>query len=124
MTPNEATYIVIGAALRVHSEIGPGTLESTVSACLLYEMTAAGLHVESEVCLPLVYKQVVLPRTYRVDFIVERGLIVEVKSVEKPLPVHVLQVLSSLRLSNLPLGLLINLNVLHLRDGIKRVIRS
>jgi GxxExxY protein len=124
MTPNETSYAVVGAALKVHSHLGAGVLESTVSECFAYEMVEAGLHVEREVCLPLNYKRLVIPRAYRIDFIVERCLVVEVKCVEKLLPVHVAQVLSYLRLSGQKLGLLINFNVPHLRDGIKRVING
>jgi len=124
MRPNEASYAVIGAALKVHSVLGPGTLESTVHSCLLYEMIEAGLHVQSQVRLPLQYKQLLLPNAYRVDFIIERCLVVEIKSVETLLPVHVAQVLSYLRLSSLKLGLLINFNVPHLAQGIRRVING
>jgi GxxExxY protein len=98
-TPNDASHAVIECALRVHSALGAGVLESTVSACLLYEMQSAGLHVEHQVHLPIVYRDVRLSAAYRVDFIVEKCLIVEVKSVEKLLFVHVAQVLSYLKLS-------------------------
>jgi GxxExxY protein len=123
-TPNEASHAVIECALRVHSALGAGVLESTVSACLLYEMQSAGLPVEHQVHLPIVYRDVRLSAAYRVDFIVEKCLIVEVKSVEKLLFVHVAQVLSYLRLSGLKLGLLVNFNVPHLRHGIHRVINA
>jgi GxxExxY protein len=108
----------------VHSALGAGVLESAVSACLAYELGHAGLHVENQVHLPLVYQQVKLPTAYRVDFIVEKCLIVEVKCVEKLLPVHVAQLLSYLRLTGLKLGLLLNFNVPHLRQGIRRVING
>ena len=122
--PNDASHAVIDCALRVHTALGAGVLESAVSACLAYELGQAGLHVENQVHLPLVYQQVKLPTAYRVDFIVEKCLIVEVKCVEKLLPVHVAQVLSYLRLSGLKLGLLLNFNVPHLRQGIQRVING
>ena len=122
--PNDASHAVIDCALRVHSALGAGVLESAVSACLAYELGQAGLHVENQVHLPLVYQQVKLPTAYRVDFIVEKCLIVEVKCVEKLLPVHVAQLLSYLRLTGLKLGLLINFNVPHLRQGIRRVING
>ena len=123
-TPNDASHAVIECALRVHSALGAGVLESTVSACLLYEMQSAGLHVEHQVHLPIVYRDVRLSAAYRVDFIVEKCLIVEVKSVETLLFVHVAQVLSYLKLSGLKLGLLVNFNVPHLRHGIRRVINA
>jgi GxxExxY protein len=124
MRPNQASHVVIGCALKVHSALGPGMLESTISACLFYELTTSDLHVEHQVRLPIVYKGVQLPTAYRVDFIVEKCLIVEVKCVEKLLPVHKAQVIAYLKLSGLKLGLLINFNVPHLRQGIKRVINA
>jgi GxxExxY protein len=124
MRPNDTSHAVIEAALRVHSALGAGVLESTVGACLLYELVELGLHVQHQVRLPVVYKQVVLPTAYRVDFIVENCLIVEIKCVDKLLPVHIAQVLSYLRLSGLKLGLLLNFNVPHLRQGIRRVING
>jgi GxxExxY protein len=99
-------------------------LESSICACLFHELTLAGLHVQHQVRLPIVYKQVRLPTAYRVDFIVEKCLIVEVKCVERLLPVHRAQAFAYLRLSGLKLALLINFNVPHLRHGIKRVING
>jgi len=124
MRPNEASRAVIDCALRVHSAIGAGALESTHGACMFYELNSVGLHVEHQVRLPVVYKQIQLPVAYRVDFVVEKCLIVELKSVEKLLPVHLAQVLSYLKLSGYGLGLLINFNVPHLRQGIRRVING
>jgi GxxExxY protein len=124
MRPNDASRVVIACALNVHNALGAGMLESAVCACLFYELTTAGLHVEHQVRLPVVYKGLELPRAYRVDFIVEKCLIVEVKCVEKLLPVHKAQVLAYLKLSGLKLALLINFNVPHLREGIKRVING
>jgi GxxExxY protein len=124
MRPNETSYAVIGCALKVHSALGPGILESTISACLFRELTASGLHVQHQVRLPILYKGVQLPNAYRVDFIVEKCLIVEVKCVEKLLPVHKAQVIAYLKLTGLTLALLINFNVPHLRDGITRVING
>ena len=123
-TPNDASHAVIECALRVHSALGAGVLESTVSACLLYEMQSAGLHVEHQVHLPIVYRDVRLSAAYRVDFIVEKCLIVELKCVERVLPVHRAQVLSYLKLTALPLGLLLNFNVPYLRQGIFRIINA
>jgi GxxExxY protein len=122
--PNDTSHVVIACALRVHTALGAGVLESAICACLLHEFTAADLHVQHQVHLPVVYRDVQLAAAYRVDFIVENCLIVEVKCVEKVLPVHVAQLLSYLRLSGLKLGLLLNFNVPHLRQGIRRVING
>lgn len=122
--PNAVSHAVIGAALKVHSALGAGVLESAVSSCLLYEFAECGLDVQHQVRLPVVYKNITLPTAYRVDFIVDRCVIVEIKSVERILPVHLAQLLSYLRLSGLTLGLLINFNVPHLRQGIRRVVNG
>jgi len=124
MRPNEASRLVIGAALKVHSALGAGVLESAYDACLYYELTQTGLQFEHEVHLPIVYQEVQLATAYRVDFIIEDCLIVEIKCVERVLPVHRAQLLSYLRLTGHPLGLLINFNVPHLRDAIHRVINA
>jgi GxxExxY protein len=124
MKPNAASHIVIGAALRIHTELGPGILESAYEACLCYELGKAGLAIEQQVALPIVYAGVKLSTGYRVDFIVEKCLVLELKCVEKVLPVHKAQLLSYLRLSGMKLGLLLNFNVRHLKDGIHRVING
>jgi GxxExxY protein len=118
------SHAAIDAALAVHSALGAGVLESAVSACLLYEMRARGLHVQHQVHLPLEYKGLRLPAAYRIDFIVEHCLILEIKCVEKLLPVHTAQLLCYLRLTGLKLGLLLNFHVPHLRQGIRRVING
>ena len=122
--PNQASHAVIDAAIKVHTALGAGMLESTIGACFLYELNLAGLHVQHQVRLPIVYRDITLAGAYRVDFIIEECLIVEIKCVEKLLPVHVAQVLSYLKLSRLKLGLLINFNVPHLRQGIRRIING
>ena len=122
MKPNEASHVVIGAAMRVHSALGAGVLESACDACLFYELTKAGLHFAHQVRLPVVYQSVQLKVAYRVDFIVEGCLVVELKCVETVLPVHRAQLLSYLRLSGHKLGLLLNFNVPHMRHGIHRII--
>jgi len=124
LRPNEASRAVIGCALKVHSALGAGMLESAICTCLLYELTAAGLHVQHQVRLPVIYRGMKLAKAYRVDFIVEKCLVVEVKCVEKLLPVHKAQALAYLKLTGLKLGLVINFNVPHLRHGIKRVING
>ncbi len=124
MGPNEASHIVIAAALKVHTALGPGLLESAYGACLQYELTQAGLQFEHQVRLPVVYQGIRVPIAYRIDFLVQNCLIVEIKCVEKLLPIHLAQVLSYLKLSGRKLGLLINFNVPHLRDGVRRVING
>jgi GxxExxY protein len=124
MKPNETSHVVIGAAMRVHSALGAGVLESACDACMYYEFTQTGLHFEHQVRLPVVYGGIELKTAYRVDFIVESCLVVEIKCVEKVLPVHRAQVLSYLKLSGLPLGLLLNFNVPHMRQGVHRIINA
>jgi GxxExxY protein len=124
MKPNEASRLVIGAAIKVHTALGPGVLESACDACLHHELVKAGLHFEHEVHLPIVYESVELTTAYRVDYIVEKCLIVEIKCVERVLAVHRAQLLSYLRLTRLPLGLLLNFNVPRMKDGIHRVINA
>jgi GxxExxY protein len=124
MTPNQASHAVIGAAIRVHDVLGAGMLEKTIELCFLYELRNAGLHVEHQVRLPVIYKDVRIPLAYRIDFIVEKCLIVEIKCVEKLLPVHEAQVISYLKLTGIKLALLINFNVPHIRHGVKRIING
>jgi GxxExxY protein len=124
MKPNETSQLVIGAAMRVHTVLGPGILESAYDACLFYELTKTGLHFEHQVTLPIVYERVQLATAYRVDFIVEDVLILELKCVERVQAVHRAQLLSYLRLSGRKLGLLLNFNVAHMRDGVHRVING
>jgi GxxExxY protein len=122
--PIAASHAVIVAAMKVHSALGAGMLESTICACLLYEFNQAGLHVQHQVRLSIVYRDVTLPAAYRVDFIIEQCLIVEIECVEKLLPVHVAQLMTYLKVSHFKLGLLINFNVPHLRHGIRRIING
>jgi GxxExxY protein len=124
MKPNEASRLVIGAAMKVHSTLGAGILESACDACLYYELTQANLQFEHQVHLPVVYQGIQLSAAYRVDYVVENCLVVEIKCVEKVLPVHRAQVLSYLKLTGHKLGLLLNFNVPHMRDGIHRVING
>ena len=119
---NSITGQVIGAAIDVHRTLGPGLLESAYEACLAYELTQNGLHVERQKPLPVVYKEVNLDAGYRLDLLVERRIIVELKAVDSLTPLHKAQLLSYLKLSGLNLGLLINFNVQVLKNGIQRVI--
>jgi len=120
----ELTERVIGAALKVHSAIGPGVLEKVYRTCLQHELRKSGLEVESEVPLPILYDGLRLESGCRIDLVVESLLIVELKCAESIEPIHKAQLLTYLRLANKPLGLLLNFNVVHLRDGIKRVLNN
>ena len=124
MTENELSKIVIGKAIEIHRELGPGLLESSYQACLKYELEETGLAVETEVALPLIYKKLKLNKAYRIDLIVENKLVVELKCVEKLEPVHSAQILTYLKFSKLKLGLLINFYEKLLKNGIKRYIMS
>ena len=121
---DELSRRVIGCAIEVHRNLGPGLLESTYRQCLAYELSHAGLSFQMEVPLPVRYKETLLDCGYRIDLLVNGDLVVEAKSVETLLPIHHAQILTYMRLSKAPLGLLINFNVPLLKDGIKRVINS
>lgn len=118
---NELTEIAIGRAIDVHRELGPGLLESAYQECLLHELTDAGLSVDYEVEMPVIYKDLVLEHGYRIDLLVEDTLVIELKTVEKFHPVHLAQILTYMRLGKYPIGLLINFHVDLLKNGIKRV---
>jgi GxxExxY protein len=117
-----AATAIIGCALRVHTALGPGLLESAYQECLDLELKKIGLVFKKQVRLPLEYDSVRIPRAYVADFIVENAVLVELKTVDQFLPVHRAQVLTYLRLAKLQKGLLINFRVVRLKDGIKSVI--
>lgn len=121
-TANEVSHDVITAAMKVHSALGPGLLESTYQACLLHELAKMGVHAQAQVGVPVIYGSVKLDVGYRIDLLVENLVIVELKSVDGILPIHEAQLLSYLKLSGKSLGPLINFNVTHLKDGIKRLV--
>lgn len=122
MEINNLTGMIIDAAMKVHTALGPGLLESAYEACLIHELKKRGLTVLSQVVLPVSYDGIQIDLGYRIDLLVQDTVIVELKAVDKVSPVHQAQLLSYMRLSNKPLGLLINFNTVHLRDGIKRII--
>ncbi|PIQ10463.1 MAG: GxxExxY protein [Ignavibacteriales bacterium CG18_big_fil_WC_8_21_14_2_50_31_20] len=122
MVENQLTEIIIGCAIKVHKILGPGLLESAYQECLYYELKKAGLKVEKEVPMPIIYKEIKLEHGYRMDFLVEDKVVVELKTVESFTSVHLAQVLTYLRLGKYKLGLLINFNVTKLTNGLKRVI--
>jgi len=119
---NAITEAIIGAAMKVHSALGPGLLESAYEACLAHELRKAGFDVRSQVELPVIYDGVRVDLGYRIDLLVNDAVIVELKCVEKIAPIHEAQILSYLKLSKKRVGLIINFHVRHLKDGIKRFI--
>lgn len=123
-TAQEVSHEIITAAMRVHSELGPGLLESTYGACLQHELRVAGVSSQAQVGLPVVYRGTRLDLGYRMDLLVENLVVVEIKSVEAISPVHYAQVISYLKLSGKSIGLLINFNVVHLKHGIKRFVNG
>jgi GxxExxY protein len=121
---NELTEKVIGAAMEVHRTLGPGLLESAYEACLARELAIQGITFEQQVELPVVYRGVPLSCGYRLDFIVEGELILELKAVEELLPIHEAQLLTYLKLSDKRIGLLINFNVTLLKQGLRRIVNQ
>ena len=121
---NELTHDIIGSAIQVHRELGPGLLEGTYSVCLTAELRSRGHSVDRNVAIAIVYREVKIDNAYRIDMVVDGRVVVELKSVDKLHPVHRAQMLTYLRLAGHPVGLLINFNEQVLRDGIKRVLNS
>ena len=124
VSAQEISHAIITAAMKVHTELGPGLLESAYQACLQHELQEAGFRSANQVGLPVVYRGVKLELGYRMDLLVEDLVIVEIKSVDAISPVYQAQIISYLKLSGRSLGLLINFNVVHLKDGIKRFVNG
>ena len=124
MHENDIATKIIGGALEVHKQLGPGLLESTYETCLAYELAQAGLSVQQQVALPVVYKEVKLNAGYRIDLLVEHKVIIEIKSVEALADIHTAQLLTYLKLKNLKLGLLINFNETLLKNGLRRIVNN
>jgi GxxExxY protein len=124
VSENEVGKVVVDRALRVHQALGPGLLESAYEACLCYELRDAGLHVDVQKALPVVYKDVKLDCGYRIDLLVETKVIIEVKAVDGLNDVHLAQILTYLKLSDCKLGFLINFNVKRIKEGIRRVVNN
>ena len=124
MTENEISYKIIGAAIELHKQLGPGLLESAYENTLAYELSALGLFVEQQIPMPLVYKEIKLDCGYRIDLRVESKVIIEIKSVEALAPIHFAQTLTYLKLSGCKLGLLINFNTERLKEGIHRIVNN
>jgi len=112
---------IIDAAMKVHSVLGPGLLESAYEACLKHELSKRGFEVASQIQLPVQYDGIAIDAGYRIDLLVADAVVIELKAVEKVAPIHEAQLLTYLKLSCKKLGLLLNFNVLHMKDGIKRI---
>ena len=121
---NQISGIILDAAIAVHTALGSGLLESSYQACLAYELVARGLKVQSQVPLPISYRGVLIDAAYRIDLLVDDLVIIELKAVERLMPIHEAQLLSYLKLSGKRLGLLINFHVLRVKDGYKRIVNG
>jgi len=124
MTENELSNKIIGEAIKVHSQLGPGLLESVYEECLSYKLIKSGIYIERQKPIPLIFEDVRMECGFRCDILIESKLIIEVKSCEALNDIHLAQVLTYLKLSGVKLGLLMNFNVLKLKDGIKRVVNN
>jgi len=124
MKEDDITSKIIGAAIEVHKHLGPGILESAYEICLAHELRTQGLNVESQIILPVVFKGVKLEAGYRLDLLVEKTVVVEIKAVEELANIHLAQTLTYLRLGGFRLGLIINFNVPKLIEGLKRVVNG
>jgi len=119
---NDLTYKIIGCIYTVHSNLGPGLLESTYEVCLEHELLKEGLSVERQKALPVIYDEIKMEAGYRIDLLVNNQIILELKSVDEIAPIHKAQVMTYLKLSGLKLGLLLNFNVMDMKKGISRII--
>ena len=117
----ELTECIIGAAIDVHKALGPGLLESAYEACLAFELAEREMHVERQKAIPVTYKGLEINAGYRIDLLVEQSVVLEIKAVERLMPIHETQLISYLKLGDYRLGLLINFNVRLLKQGIKRI---
>lgn len=122
MSENEISTAIIGACIRIHKALGPGLFESTYEKCLVYELQALGLKVETQKPIPLTYGDLKIDEGYRIDILVEGKVLIELKSVQHLQEIHWSQVLTYLRLGNYKLGLLINFNEVLVKDGIHRIV--
>ncbi|WP_153801093.1 GxxExxY protein [Foetidibacter luteolus] len=124
MNENELSAIIVDCCFQVHTKLGPGLLESVYEAVLCYELQKRGLEIRRQAAIPVIYEEVKLDLGFRADIIVEDLVIVELKSVETLAPVHPKQLLTHLRLCGLKLGLLVNFNVVLIKDGIRRIVNN
>ncbi|MDP2241818.1 MAG: GxxExxY protein [Burkholderiales bacterium] len=124
MDDEEIGKLILNSAMKIHTVLGPGLLESAYEACVAYELMKCGLEVKRQVVMPLKYDGIELDIGYRLDIFVGDRVIVEIKAAEKLLPIHTAQLLTYLRLSKRRLGFLLNFNVAHMKDGLKRVVNG
>jgi len=124
VTENEIGEAVLGAAMKVHSAVGPGLLESVYETCLTHELRKQGFDVQRPVALPVEYDGQRIDAGFRLDIVVAEKVVVEVKAVERTAPIHTAQILTYLKLGGFKLGYLLNFNVVHMRDGIKRLVND
>jgi GxxExxY protein len=124
MTYKELSYSVVGAAINVHKELGPGLLEKVYQECLFYELSKLGFQVEKEIAIPITYKGIQLDCGFRMDMLVENKLVIETKTVNEIHDIHRAQLLSYLKQGDYRLGLLINFHTVHLKNGIRRVVNG
>jgi len=124
MNENELTGIIIGIAIDVHRSLGPGLLENAYKECLYYKLLQSGIYCIKEKSMPLIFEGVTMDCGYRVDLLVEDRIVIEIKSVDQLTDVHVAQTLTYLKLGNFRIGLLINFNVVLLKDGIRRLVNK
>lgn len=124
MNENELSKLILGACIKVHRELGPGLLENVYQHCLCYELNKIGLNVEKELTLPVVYDNMRMDFGYRIDLLVEKKVVIELKSVSAILGIHVAQVHTYLKLGNYKLGLLVNFNEVLLKNGVQRIVNN
>jgi len=124
MHENDIAREVVDSAIKVHSALGPGLLETAYEGCLEHELLLRGLTARTQVPIPVRYKGASIDVGYRIDLLIDEKVVVELKAVEKLLPIHASQLLTYLRLGGYKLGLVLNFNTVHMRDGIKRVVNG
>lgn len=124
MSENEISNKIIGLSIDVHNALGPGLLESAYKECLYYKLVQSGLNVQKEKAMPLIFEEVKLDCGYRIDLLVENKVVIEIKSVDALNDIHLAQTLTYLKLGDYKLGLLMNFNVVRLKDGIRRVVNG
>ncbi|RFC54379.1 GxxExxY protein [Brumimicrobium aurantiacum] len=124
MKENEISSIIIGCAIEVHNTLGPGLLESAYQQCLIYELEKVGLGVDKEVKMPIIYKEIKINQGYRIDLLVEKKVVVELKTVESLIDVHEAQLLTYLKLGKYKLGLLLNFKTKLMKHGIRRMVNN
>ena len=124
MAENELSYKILGLAIDVHTKLGPGLLESAYKECLYFKIGSEGFWIEKEKPMPLIFEEVKLECGYRIDLLAEKKLVIEIKSVEALNDVHLAQTLTYMKLGNYKLGLLLNFNVVKLKNRIKRVVNQ